>query len=79
MAKKEARQHVLMPKLKKLSEKEGKKVLEQYNLTIKELPAILSSDAALAGIEVSEGDIIMIERDSPTAGRTVFYRGVVNG
>ena len=78
MAKKEARQHVLMPKMKKLSEKEAQKVLETYRLTVKEMPSILQADAGLAGLDVSEGDMIMIERDSPTSGKTVFYRVVVN-
>ncbi|MBW2997252.1 DNA-directed RNA polymerase subunit H [Candidatus Woesearchaeota archaeon] len=76
MAKKEARQHVLIPKHKKLSEKEKKDLLETYHITINELPAILKSDPALAGTDVDVGDIVKIERDSPTAGKTVFYRGV---
>jgi DNA-directed RNA polymerase subunit H (RpoH/RPB5) len=36
------------------------------------------SDAAIAKLEVKEGDVIKITRVSPTAGTTVFYRGVAN-
>jgi DNA-directed RNA polymerase subunit H len=75
---KEARQHSLIPKHKKLSEKEKNEVLERYHITINELPAILKSDPALAGMDIELGDVIMIERKSPTAGRTIFYRGVVS-
>jgi DNA-directed RNA polymerase subunit H len=75
---KQAMQHVLIPKHKKISEKEKKDLLEQYKITINELPSITKNDPALAGMEVEVGDVIKIERSSPTAGKTVFYRGVVN-
>jgi DNA-directed RNA polymerase subunit H len=75
---KPAIQHVLIPKHKKLSEKEKKELLESYKITINELPSIHKSDPALAGIDVEVGDVVKIERNSPTSGKTVFYRGVVN-
>ncbi|MBW2972698.1 DNA-directed RNA polymerase subunit H [Candidatus Woesearchaeota archaeon] len=71
-------QHVLIPKHKKLSDKEKKDVLEIYKITVNELPSIHKDDPALAGIDVQQGDVIKIERDSPTAGKTVFYRGVLD-
>ena len=71
-------QHVLIPKHKKLSEKEKKDLLENYKITINELPSIKKNDTALIGMDVQAGDIIKIERESPTAGNTVFYRGVVD-
>lgn len=78
MAKKEAIKHVLIPKHKKVSEKEKKEVLEKYGITMNELPAIRKSDPALIDMDVEPGDVIRIERDSPTAGKTVFYRGVTS-
>jgi DNA-directed RNA polymerase subunit H len=78
MVKKEAKKHDLIPKHKKLSDKDKAKVLESYKITFKELPAILTSDPTLIGMDVEEGDVIMIERASPTAGSTVFYRGVID-
>jgi DNA-directed RNA polymerase subunit H (RpoH/RPB5) len=79
MAKKESRAHILTPKHKKLSDKEKAKLLDTYNITFKELPAIIKSDPAIADLEAEEGDVIMIDRASPTAGKTTFYRGVING
>jgi DNA-directed RNA polymerase subunit H len=76
MAKQETRQHILIPKHKKLSEKEKKTVLDNYHITVNELPSINKADPALAGMDVEVGDVIKIERESPTAGSTVFYRGV---
>lgn len=75
---KQAVQHILVPKHRKLSEKEIKDLLEQHKITVNELPSIQKSDPALAELDAEEGDVIRIERDSPTAGKTVFYRGVSN-
>lgn len=69
--------HDLIPKHTKLSDSEKQKVLEQYNITIKELPSIFITDAALLPLKVKVGDIIKIERSSPTSGKSIFYRGVV--
>ncbi len=71
--------HYLVPKHTKLNEKETEKFLEKYNISIKELPKILISDPALANMDVKPGDVIKIDRKSETAGKTTYYRGVING
>ncbi len=70
--------HRLVPKHTKLSESETKKILERYKVTIKELPKILKSDPVLDNLDVKSGDVIKISRKSPTAGETIYYRGVIN-
>ncbi|MEM3374546.1 MAG: DNA-directed RNA polymerase subunit H [Candidatus Woesearchaeota archaeon] len=70
-------QHFLVPKHKKLSEKEKNELLEKYKITAKELPRISIKDPAISRLDVEVDDIIMIERQSPTAKKTVFYRRVV--
>lgn len=70
--------HVLIPKHSKLSEKEKKDLFEKYNISTKELPKIMSDDPAIAHLDAKPGDIIKIIRDSPTMGKSVFYRGVTN-
>ncbi len=79
MAKKKTKisKHILIPKHTKLTESEKKQLLEKYNVTVKELPSIYITDSALEGITVKANDVIKIERDSPTAGHTVFYRSVI--
>ena len=72
-------QHVLVPKHTKLSQEEADKLLLQLNITTSQLPKILKSDAAIKHLNLESGEIIEIERDSPTAGRTKFYRAVANG
>ncbi len=69
--------HVLIPEHKKLSDPDKKQILESLGITIKELPHILLSDPALDGANIKVNDVIKIERTSPTAGKTVFYRCVV--
>lgn len=68
--------HVLVPKHTKISEKDKEKVLDQYNISIKELPTISKNDPIVKKLEAKPGDVIKISRKSSTAGETVFYRGV---
>ena len=72
------KKHVLMPEHIKLSEKEKKELFEEYNISPKELPKIKKDDPAIARLNVKVGDVIKIIRTSPTAGETVFYRGVIS-
>ena len=70
--------HILMPKHVKLSDKEKAAMLEKYNATLKELPKIMRDDPAIAKLSAKPGDVIKIIRESSTAGKAVFYRGVIN-
>jgi DNA-directed RNA polymerase subunit H len=70
--------HILVPKHSKLSGEDVKKVLEKYNISLKQLPRIIKSDPALIGLDAMPGDVIKIERDSPTVGKVAFYRVVIN-
>lgn len=68
--------HTLVPKHTKLAKDEIGPLLERYHITLKDLPRIRHKDAAIAGLNVKENDVIRIERKSPTAGTSVFYRRV---
>ena len=70
--------HYLVPKHAKLSEKEKQELLEQYGVTVKELPKILRKDPAIIHLNAAVGDVIKVMRNSPTAVEAVFYRGVVD-
>ncbi|HLD10525.1 MAG TPA: DNA-directed RNA polymerase subunit H [Candidatus Nanoarchaeia archaeon] len=73
-------QHRLVPKHIKLSEEEKQKLLKDYNINLSKLAFIRSSDPALKNIpDIKYNDVIKIERKSPTAKQTTFYRVVVNG
>ncbi len=73
-----ARQHNLVSKHVKISEKERKELFERYSIGLKEIPKIVKDDPAIAELGAEAGDIIKITRKSPTRGETTYYRGVIN-
>jgi len=81
MAKKKIKieKHALIPLHKKLSKKDKDDLLNHYNITIQQLPAIKLTDAAVKDMSVELGDLVQITRGSRTSGITTFYRVVVNG
>ncbi len=74
----ETNRHSLVPKHSKLSDSEKEKLLKRYNTNPKSLPRIIKSDPAIAKLGAKLGDVIKIERESQTAGKTVYYRVVVD-
>lgn len=70
--------HTLIPKHQKLSDAQKEKLLEKYNISLKELPRILKTDAGIGSLEAKPGDVVKITRESETAGEAIFYRVVVD-
>ncbi len=67
--------HILQPKHTILKQKEAEKILEEYNISLTQLPKIKITDVALPeGANV--GDIIKIERKEED-GTQVYFRVVV--
>lgn len=73
----EIKNHILVPKHEKCSEIEKKNILSKYAAELKDFPKININDAALYNLDVKVGDLIKITRESPTAGKAVFYRVVI--
>ena len=69
--------HILVPVHEVLTEKEREVMLKKYRVKVYQLPRIAASDMAVIAIGGRPGDVIRIVRDSPTAGKHVFYRHVV--
>lgn len=69
--------HELVPEHVILSEDEKAKLLEQYNITSRQLPKILGSDPVAKALGAKPGDVLKITRKSETAGMYVYYRVVV--
>lgn len=72
-------QHFLVPEHIKLDEAEKNKLLEQYNISLKQLPGILINDPSIKSLGAKAGDVILIKRKSQTAKETEFFRVVLNG
>lgn len=69
--------HVLASKHIKLNDKEKKKLLETYDIGVKQLPKIRRSDPALEGLSVEVDDVVKIIRKSPTSGESIFFRSII--
>jgi len=70
--------HKLVPLHEILTEKEKKEMLREYHIEIHHLPRIVASDPAVIAIGGEPGDVIRITRDSPTAGKHIYHRLVVD-
>lgn len=81
-------EHQLVPSHRVLSETEKNKLLEKLKIKSWQLPRISIKDAAIKqlkeGLKEGEedkikiGDIVEIIRDSETAGKSTYYRVIVN-
>lgn len=78
MPEKQTIKHYLVPKHTKLTDKEKEELFAKYTITMKEMPQILVSDAAVKELDVKEGDVVKIQRNSPTAGESAYFRVVVS-
>lgn len=70
-------EHELVPSHEKLSEEEVAKVLETYDIDVRQLPKVLHNDPVVRDLDAEPGDVLKIVRDSPTAGEAVAYRLVI--
>jgi DNA-directed RNA polymerase subunit H len=70
-------EHFLVPKHVLISKEQAAELLKKYNLTLDLLPKISKDDAAMIGLNPEKNDLVKIVRNSPTAGKTVYYRRVV--
>lgn len=71
--------HMMVPIHTLLKQEEVEKVLNKYRIKPYQLPKIKDSDPAVIAIQAQPGDIIKILRKSPTAGKAIAYRYVVEG
>lgn len=77
MARYDVSKHRLVPKHEKISEEETEELLEEYNISKENLPKIESNDSAIKNLDVEVGDIIKITRESPSAGKSEYFRVVI--
>jgi DNA-directed RNA polymerase subunit H len=70
-------ENYLVPRHTILPEEEVEGLLSRYGITKAQLPKILMADPSAKAIGAKPGDVIRIERESPTAGLSVYYRLVI--
>lgn len=70
-------EHEFVPKHEAMAPEDAENILKTYKVCCDELPKIKIDDPAIKSLEANVGDIIRITRDSPTAGKSVYYRVVI--
>jgi len=71
-------EHKMVPKHEILDENDLEKILIEYNIIKEQMPKIRESDPAAKAIQGKVGDVVRITRESPTAGKAIFYRLVIS-
>lgn len=67
----------LVPRHEILSNEERERILEELNVTPKQLPRIKQSDPVIKQLGAKKGDILRIHRSDPVVGEYLYYRIVV--
>jgi len=67
----------LVPRHSLMTAKEGRELLERFEIDMSMLPMILDVDPCAKALGAKPGDVVKIERESPTAGTSCYYRLVV--
>ncbi len=70
-------EHKMVPRHEILEESELKKILAEYGIEKEQMPKIRVTDPAAVAIKAKIGDVAKVTRDSPTAGKAIFYRLVI--
>lgn len=70
-------EHELVPTHIIASDEEVQLVLEHYGIKKNQLPRIFRDDPAVKVLGARPGQVIRVERNSPTAGKSFYYRLVV--
>jgi len=70
--------HEIVPEHEIISKKDVEALLVKYSITKEQLPKIKSADPACKEIDAKSGDVVKITRNSPTAGKSIAYRLVVD-
>ena len=67
----------LVPKHALLNDEEKQKLMDQYKITVRQLPRILLTDPVIMNLGGKIGDVVKISRKSPVSGESLYYRVVV--
>ncbi|NJD76855.1 MAG: DNA-directed RNA polymerase subunit H [Candidatus Methanoperedens sp.] len=70
-------EHRMVPRHEILTDEELKKILVEFNIEKEQMPKIRVSDPAASAVKAKVGDVVRVTRESPTAGKAIFYRLVI--
>ncbi|VVB93488.1 DNA-directed RNA polymerase subunit H [uncultured archaeon] len=70
-------EHKMVPNHEILNEEDLNKILSEFKVEKEQLPKIRISDPSAVSVKAKVGDVVRVTRDSPTAGKSYFYRLVI--
>ncbi|OYT46615.1 DNA-directed RNA polymerase subunit H [Thermoplasmatales archaeon ex4484_6] len=71
-------ENYLVPRHSIMKEEEVEELLKRYRIDRIQLPQILTADPCAKALGAQPGMVLKIERESPTAGASIYYRLVVD-
>jgi len=70
-------ENYLVPRHSIIPQEEVDALLARFDIDLSQLPKILMEDPCAKALGAVPGNVIKIERESPTAGLSLYYRLVV--
>jgi DNA-directed RNA polymerase subunit H (RpoH/RPB5) len=70
-------QHHLVPKHEIVSQDDREQLLKDLGVEASQLPKIRRSDPIVKLLNGKPGDVLRIQRQSPTAGTSIYYRLII--
>ncbi len=70
-------EHKMVPTHEILNEEDVNKILSEFKVEKEQLPKIRISDPAAVFVKAKVGEVVRVTRESPTAGKSYFYRLVI--
>jgi len=68
--------HFLVPIHEIVSEDNAIEIIKKFGKKKEKFPLISVSDPVIEEIQAKKGDLIRITRETPTAGKSIYYRVV---
>ncbi len=69
--------HLIVPIHEIVQEEETEEIIKKFGGKKEKFPQILLSDPVIEELGAEKGNLIRITRETPTAGKTIYYRMVV--
>ncbi len=70
--------HNLVPEHTIASDEEIEELIETHDIDLKNIPKVLKTDPVVKELDAETGDVLRIVRKSPTAGKSLTYRLVID-
>lgn len=67
----------IVPKQEIMNKEDKKKLLDEFNISLKQLPRMRQTDPVVKILKAKKGDVLRISRNDPVIGEYFYYRVVI--